>query len=75
MYVYIHSYRYILFSKYKCVYGIVLYHSEGKQDGFNNYIEHLTGQLKAVVKGDNVTEITSALYRLTAVMVSKKGTN
>ena len=57
------------------MYGVVLYHCEGKQDGFNNYIEHLTSQLKAVVKGDNVTEITSALYRLTAVMVSKKGTN
>ena len=60
---------------YMVYYSAVLHHCEGKQNGFNYYIEHLTAQLKAVVKGDDVTEITSALYRLTAVMVSKKGTN
>ena len=46
----------------------------GEETGIINYVEHLSSELKAVLKGDSVTEITSALYRLTAVMVSKKGT-
>ena len=51
----------------------MVYHHAGEQNGIINYIEHLSSELKAALKGDNVTEITSALYRLTAVMVSKKG--
>ena len=47
----------------------------GGENGIINYVEHLSSELKVALKEDDVTEITSALYRLTAVMVSKKGTS
>lgn len=56
-------------------YSVVFCYHAGEQKGFSNFVEHLSSKLKAALKGDDVNETTTALYRLTAVMVSKTGTD